>query len=71
MHCPWFLNVSPKLRQPPFVHWFLLVGTRGSGLTATPSGNSPAGTVAGLLGDSPPPGPTSYWETLSLKLLVT
>lgn len=33
-------------------------------LTAIPSGPVPAATVAGLLGDSAPPAPTVYCETL-------
>ena len=37
----------------------------GAGLTATALGVPPAATVAGVLGVSAPPAPTSYWETLS------
>ena len=58
MHWPWFLK--PNWCQPRFLHSSLLVGTRGSGVTAIPG--SAGGDRGGLLGDSTPPGPTSYWE---------
>ena len=48
-----------------------LVGTRGAGLTATPTGPSPVGTVGVLFGESAPPVPTSNWERLSLAQLAT
>ena len=46
-------------------------GTRAAGLTATPLGPLPVATVAGLLGESAPPAPTSYWKTLSRRSLAT
>ena len=42
-----------------------------SGLTATAVGLSPAATVAGVLGESAPSAPTSYWETSSLTRFMT
>ena len=54
---------KPNSLQPPCLHCFLVVGTGASGLTATPRALGSMATVAGLLCDSSPPAPTSYWKT--------
>src|SRR2546423_11823679 len=66
MHCPWFLK--PNRFQPPCLHWSLVVGTRATGLTATSLGPWPVATVGGLLGESSPPEPMSYWDTPARQL---
>src|SRR5262249_39296422 len=35
MHCPWFLNLLPKLFQPRCLHWLLLVGGGGNETAGT------------------------------------
>src|SRR5436190_4592856 len=69
MHRPWFLK--PNCLQPPCLHCALVVGTPGRGLTATPRGTRPVASLGGAFGDSAPPAPTLYWETVSLEALVT